>query len=82
MTQRAAKPWVQSLTTPVSAAMRPRRVTMEPVPPAPALFTLDNKVSAGWEMMAATTPATTPEDRETETFSELVHSLGDLPMDS
>ena len=37
---------------------------MLPVPPAVSdLLINDNKVSAGWEMMAATTPAIVPEVR-------------------
>ncbi len=39
MTQRAGKPTVASLTNPISLAMFMRRVEVEPLPPAPALFT-------------------------------------------
>ena len=65
MTQRAPSPFVHSFTMPVSTARVVRRDTMEPSPPAPGLLTMDNKASAGWEMMAAATPAITPEDRAT-----------------
>ena len=60
MTQRGPRPTVASLTKPVSLAMLIRRCVVEPLPPAPALLILDSSVSAGWEMMAAATPATTP----------------------
>ena len=40
MTQRAARPVVQSLTRPVSCAMRMRRVVVLPSPPAPFLLIL------------------------------------------
>merc|ERR1719453_1586069 len=65
MTQRAARPVVQRLTRPSSAVMFAMRLNMPPVPPAPPLFILERRVSAGCEMMAATTPAMTPEPRET-----------------
>jgi hypothetical protein len=39
MTQRAGSPTVASLKKPISRAMFMRRVVVEPVPPAPALFT-------------------------------------------
>merc|ERR1719499_84985 len=68
MTQRAARPCVHSFQKPVSAAMLYRRDTVPPVPPAPALLILDSRVSAGWEMMAAATPAITPDARDTDTL--------------
>ena len=40
------------------------------------------QVSAGWEMIAAVTPAMTPDARDTEMFSPCEHVLGVLPMDS
>ena len=80
MTHLAAKPCVANLTIPVSAMMLLKRDIIDPVPPAPALLILDNNVSAGWEMIAAETPAITPEPKETDKFSELVHSLFVLPM--
>merc|ERR1712137_127639 len=80
ITQRAPRPCVQSLTTPVSFVMFIMREGMEPSPPAPALFTLDSKVSAGWEMIADTTPATTPELRDTPVFKSAPQSDGLLPM--
>jgi hypothetical protein len=66
MTQRAPRPVVARRQKPSSLAMFIRRVVVLPDPPAPALLILDSSVSAGWLMMAATTPATTPEARETE----------------
>lgn len=42
--------------------------TVPPVPPAPFLLILDNKVSAGWEIIAAATPAITPEAKEIPTL--------------
>merc|ERR1712113_1125051 len=79
MTQRAPRPCVHSLATPVSFVIFSMRLGIEPSPPAPALFTLDNSVSAGCEMIADTTPATTPELRDTPVFSTAPHSFGDLP---
>merc|ERR1711920_1065305 len=79
MTQRAPRPCVHSLTTPVSFVMFSMRLGIEPSPPAPALFTLDRRVSAGCEMIADTTPATTPELRETPVFTKAPQSPGDLP---
>ena len=80
MTQRGRRPTVQRLTKPVSAAMFPRRLIKLPSPPAPALLILERRVSAGWEMMAAATPATTPEARETRGWLPLPSSAGVLPM--
>ena len=62
--------------------MLPRRESMPPLPPAPALLILDRRVSAGCEMIAAVTPAITPDIRDTDTFSDCVQVLGVLPMDS
>ena len=67
-TQRAPRPCVQSFHRPVSAAMFPSLENIPPEPPAPALLILDRSVSAGCEMMAAATPATTPEASDTEMF--------------
>ena len=53
---------------------------MEPEPPAPALLILESSVSAGWEMMAATTPAMTPEPSETEMLPPLDMVAGVCPM--
>merc|ERR1719336_1941744 len=80
ITQRAPRPCVHSLTTPVSFVMFSMRLGIEPSPPAPALFTLDSSVSAGCEMIADTTPATTPELRDTPVFRTAPQSAGDLPM--
>merc|ERR1711920_457412 len=80
MTQRAPRPCVHSFTTPVSLVMFIMRCGMEPSPPAPALFTFESRVSAGCEMMADTTPAMTPEPRETEVLSTTPQSFGLLPM--
>merc|ERR1719512_365679 len=80
ITQRAPSPCVHNLVTPVSLVMFIMRWGMEPSPPAPALFTLDKSVSAGWEIIAETTPATTPEPSETPVFNTAPQSAGDLPM--
>jgi len=67
---------VQSFTNPVSAAMRPNLTIMEPSPPAPALLTLERRQSAGCEIVAAATPATTPDPKETDnTPPEVSHRL-------
>merc|ERR1712029_1288824 len=81
ITHRAPRPWVQSLMTPVSFVMLSMRLGIEPSPPAPALFTLDKSVSAGCEMIADTTPATTPDDRDTPVFKTAPHCAGDEPME-
>mmetsp|Transcript_13953 Transcript_13953/g.38355 ORF Transcript_13953/g.38355 Transcript_13953/m.38355 type:complete len:206 (+) Transcript_13953:201-818(+) len=82
MTQRGTRPTVQSLTNPISLAMLARRVIIGPSPPAPALLTLERRVSAGWEMMAEATPAITPERRETPTAVDPETSDGVLPMEA
>ena len=61
MTQRAGRPTVQSLYMPSALAMFMRRAIILPSPPAPALLILERRVSAGWEIVAATTPAMTPD---------------------
>ena len=81
MTQRGPRPTVASLKKPISLAMLERRENMEPEPPAPALFTLDSSVSAGCEMMAAATPAITPETSETATFCDPVIFSGVDPTE-
>ena len=48
---------------------------MLPVPPAPALLTLERRVSAGWEMMAAATPAMT-DDGAAFTAAHVIHVQG------
>merc|ERR1719272_2772957 len=76
ITQRGMRPTVHSFMNPVSLAIFARRTMIVPSPPAPALFTLDSNVSAGCEMMAAATPAMTPEVRLTERFPPLDIWLG------
>merc|ERR1719327_1521259 len=80
ITHRALRPVVQSFMKPVSFAMFIRRDAMLPSPPAPALLILDSRVSAGWEMMAAATPAITPEPRDTVMLPALLMVLGLWPM--
>jgi|TARA_B110000967_G_scaffold125322_1_gene128094 hypothetical protein len=55
---------------------------MPPLPPAPALLIFDSRVSAGCEMIAAATPAMTPEASDTDRFSELDISFGFFPSES
>merc|ERR1712046_232495 len=74
------RPCVHSLTKPVSFAIRPKRVIIDPSPPAPFLFTLDSRPSAGCEMVAAATPATTPEANEVARTPDLLIFSGDVPM--
>mgnify|MGYP006072021699 CR=1 FL=1 len=73
---------MHSFHIPVSAAMFPRRDSMPPLPPAPALLIFDSRVSAGCEMIAAATPAMTPEASDTDRFSELDISFGFFPSES
>lgn len=54
---------------------------VDPLPPAPALLILDNKVSAGWEIMAAATPAITPDNKEILILVPLETDSGCFPMD-
>merc|ERR1712127_616429 len=76
---RAPRPCVHSLTTPVSFVIFNMREGIEPSPPAPALLTFDKSVSAGWEIIAATTPAMTPEPHATPVFNKTPQSAGCLP---
>lgn len=46
----------------------------------PSLLTMDRRLSAGCEMIAAATPAITPEDRETPTLVASLMSLGFVPI--
>ena len=80
MTQRAPRPCVHSFHMPVSAMMLPSRDIIPPLPPAPALFTLDKSESAGCEMMAAVTPAITPDPSETDRLVVPSHLAGSVPM--
>ena len=80
MAQRAKRPVVARATKPSSAAMLVRRDISPPEPPAPALLTLESSESAGCEMMAAATPAMTPEPSETQTLPPLLIFEGSLPM--
>merc|ERR1712039_391700 len=75
----AKSPWVHNFTNPVSAAMRPNLTIMLPSPPAPALLTLERRPSAGWEIVAAATPATTPDPKETVNTPPELISFGDEP---
>merc|ERR1719313_114277 len=81
MTHRAGRPVRQRFMTPNSLVTRIIRVGMDPSPPAPALFIFDSRVSAGCEMIAATTPATVPEPRLMTVLKPVVHSCGLLPVD-
>ena len=47
---------------------------------APSLLTMDSRLSAGWEMTAAATPAMTPDDRDTPILVMSLISLGLAPM--
>jgi len=69
MTHLAPNPVKHNLAIPISEAILISLEVVDPVPPAPALLILDNKVSAGWEIIAAATPAITPEDKEMAKFN-------------
>ena len=60
ITQRAPRPLRAELPTARLRGDVPEPENIPPEPPAPALLILDRSVSAGCEMMAAETPATTP----------------------
>lgn len=82
MTHLAPSPVKQSLANPISLAIFISLVEVDPVPPAPALLILLKRVSAGWEMMAAATPAMTPEAKEIEILVPLEHCSGPVFMES
>merc|ERR1712037_1034735 len=76
MTHLAPNPVVHNFLKPICVDTFHIRLGMEPEPPSPALFILDSKVSAGWEIMADTTPATTPDDRATPVLTATPNSSG------
>lgn len=81
MTHLAPNPVKHNFLIPSSLAILTNLDIIGPFPPAPALLTLDNKVSAGWEMIAAATPAITPDNKEIEILVPFPNYSGYFPIE-
>ncbi|KAJ3622613.1 hypothetical protein Zmor_004460 [Zophobas morio] len=77
---RGPNPVMQSFLKPMSRAIRTKRVLIDPSPPAPlSLLMSERRVSAGWDMIAAATPAKTPDESASAIFPPSVISDGFVP---